>query len=352
MRVPQALRELAEAVKTSNDPHPLTVRELLHWYDYSRRGSWIVEIIEKHLTQLGVMTIPKFAGAYIDATIYLAPKTETKENVRETEPAAISDTTPANSDRSTVASGPHDPLHQISRIKAANTPPISVVPNDPLTKAVTLMQINDYSQLPVMNGERDLKGLISWKTIGQRLAARRPCTEVRECMGNAIDVSESASIFDVIREIELYDCVVVRGADKKLMGIVTAADISVQFRTLAEPFLLLGDIENQIRRLIERANFDIEALRAVRDPGDSPREVKNVADLTFGDYRRLMENPEHWDRMGLNSLDRATFVNELDEVRIIRNEVMHFDPDGIDGDQLRLLRRFARFLDGVMQMNG
>jgi hypothetical protein len=35
----------------------------------------------------------------------------------------------------------------------------------------------------------------------------------------------------------------------------------------------------------------------------------------------------------------------MDKVREIRNDVMHFDPDGIDEDQYDQLRRFSRLMD-------
>jgi len=37
-------------------------------------------------------------------------------------------------------------------------------------------------------------------------------------------------------------------------------------------------------------------------------------------------------------------VKELDNVRLIRNDVMHFDPDGISDDDLQALRRLVAFL--------
>jgi hypothetical protein len=43
-------------------------------------------------------------------------------------------------------------------------------------------------------------------------------------------------------------------------------------------------------------------------------------------------------------LDRSTFVQFLDKVRETRNDVMHFDPDGIEDEALVVLREFAKFL--------
>jgi hypothetical protein len=43
-------------------------------------------------------------------------------------------------------------------------------------------------------------------------------------------------------------------------------------------------------------------------------------------------------------VDRGTFVRDLENVNTIRNDVMHFDPDGISPDDLEELRKTANFL--------
>jgi hypothetical protein len=74
-------------------------------------------------------------------------------------------------------------------------------------------------------------------------------------------------------------------------------------------FLVLGEIENHIRNLV-RGKFTAEELTSIRDPDDSARTIENVEDLTFGEYLRLLENCERWERLGLQ-IDRPTFVKEL-----------------------------------------
>jgi hypothetical protein len=64
---------------------------------------------------------------------------------------------------------------------------------------------------------------------------------------------------------------------------------------------------------------------------------------TFGEYIRLLENPDRWATLKL-SIDRATFCKSLDGARTIRDDVMHFDPDGVRPSDLDRLRDFTRFL--------
>lgn len=71
--------------------------------------------------------------------------------------------------------------------------------------------------------------------------------------------------------------------------------------------------------------------------------IKNVANLTFGEYIRLGDKPANWERLGYD-LARAECTKRLREVGRIRNDVMHFRPDGISPDDMELLRDTRKFL--------
>jgi hypothetical protein len=109
--------------------------------------------------------------------------------------------------------------------------------------------------------------------------------------------------------------------------------------------LLLGEIEMHLRRL-SAGKFTKEDLESLKDPGDTLREVNSLSDLTFGEHVRLLENPSRWAELGLN-IDRGTFVQHLKVIRDIRNDVMHFDPDGTAPTELEKLRQFVRLLDAL-----
>jgi hypothetical protein len=123
----------------------------------------------------------------------------------------------------------------------------------------------------------------------------------------------------------------------------------MQFQQLGEPFLLLGEIENHVRSFLA-GKFSREELATLRDPGDASRPIEDISDLGFGDYLRLLQEPSRWERIRLG-LDRKCFIKELDEVRQIRNDVMHFDPDGIGDNDLAALRKFVLFLQRVRTLN-
>lgn len=235
-----------------------------------------------------------------------------------------------------------DPTYRVSKLAAARNKPVSVAPDQSLQTATTLMLTHDFSQLPVMTSEYDVKGIITWKSTGIRLALGIQGSFVREFMEPHQEIPAASSLINAIPIIVQSQYVLIRDQGR-ISGIVTASDLSVQFQHLAEPFLLLGEIENHIR-LIIGDTFSPAELSGIRDSEDSGREVNSIYDLTFGQYIRLLENPDKWKKINL-SIDRAAFCDQLDTVRKIRNDVMHFNPDPMKAEDLQLLRDFLNFLE-------
>ena len=63
-------------------------------------------------------------------------------------------------------------------------------------------------------------------------------------------VDASRTLFDSIPIIVEHGYVLVRQRDRRITGIVTASDLSLQFQILSEPFLLLREIELHVRQFI------------------------------------------------------------------------------------------------------
>lgn len=341
------LSDIAIRLKAGQDVAPVSVRTLLSWAGAQRRGYWVVEWIRRSLREVELTTDPDFESAYIDSLIkfVLTPESTGDEAKQETGGATAS---PPASEPSATGPSLSDPTYRISKLAAANNPPIFISPDSLLDEAVTLMLANDFSQLPVMTSEREVKGMISWTSVGTRLVLGRSGKHVRELMDGHQEIRADASLFQAIPIIVQHSYVLIRAPDNRVIGIVTASDLSAQFQQLAEPFLLLGEIENHIRRILD-GKFSNDELSNARDPGDGERRVSDASDLTFGEYIRLLENEKRWNKLAL-AIDRSTFCKKLDDIRRIRNDVMHFDPDGIPQSDLDRLRDFARFLQRLQSI--
>lgn len=312
------LAEIKQQLEKGIMPPGETVRNFLLWFGVARRGFRSVRRIRRRLEEAGLETDPDFEFTFFDGPVSFVPAGSKKSPTSQQE------------------------TFRIGRLESANRKPVSVKPDTAISETVTLMLTNDYSQLPVMTTERDVKGVISWKTIGSRLALNRQCPCARDCMEQPRIVQLEDSIFSAIAYISENDYVLVQTPDRTICGIVTATDFSEQFRILGEPFLLIGEIENSIRKLIH-GKFTGSELAEVKDPDDKERKVEAVSDLTFGEYVRLLENEKRWKKVGL-ALHRTEFVKRLIEIRDIRNDVVHFDPEGLADEDLKTLRDFAKFM--------
>jgi len=351
MEVSERLKDIAQQIHDGRSVPSPTVREFLSWFEAQRRGSWTVYRIRRELSESKLRTEPDFESAYIDSSIEF--KLETEPSLEQTKPPEIvelqaSDTINISVSMSGQLTILTDPTYRISKLEAANKKPVSVTPNTTLQEAVTIMLINDFSQLPVMTSERDVKGVVSWTSIGARLSLRKNGSQASEFMDPHQEIRAESSLFQAIPIIVQYQYVLIRGSDNRITGIVTASDLSLQFKQLSEPFLLLGEVENHIRNILAQ-KLSPEELSSVKDPSDIQRNISGVTDLTFGEYIRLLENSDRWDKVGL-PIDRVTFCKELGRVRDIRNDVMHFDPDGIPSNDLECLRGVARFLQDLQRI--
>jgi CBS domain-containing protein len=338
--IPDKLRAIAEAAKNGQTSPPVTPRDLLSWFGGQRRGRTISSRIERALKEVGLKTEPDFDYAYIDGSIRFLPLTGDSPSTPP-DSAAVEE---RPSVQLLVGAPAQDPTYRIGKLPSANTPPVSVTPNASLQEAVTLMVLNDFSQLPVIDG-RTLKGAVTWQSIGMKMSLQRPCKTVADCLEETAVVNSDASLFAVIPFIIGKQYVLIRDSHNAICGIVTTTDLSLQFLQLAEPFLLLGEIENHLRRLSD-GKFSASEVASVQDPSDKERQITDLSDLTFGEHLRLLEKPERWGALGLN-IDRATFVKQLHEVREIRNNVMHFDPDGTAPSELEQLRSVVRLLSAI-----
>lgn len=340
--------ELAKRAR-SGEVVRTTPRRILKLFGASRRGRNVVAMIRKAFGWNGVETIPDFDTVWIDAPIKLV-RIETTDEKDEPAKETPEDATGTANEVSKAPDVPPvaDPAHRISRLKAASAELVCLNSGATIELAVTLMMQHDVSQLPVMQNNRRVLGMVSWRSICRKLQIGNKCNTVNGCMEKAHEVRATASMFEAVRLLAKHDALLVRDSSGLYTGIITNADIAAQFGDLAEPFLLLGDIESYLRYLIERS-FTLDELKAAMDPNDPDRDVTSVNNLSFGEYTRLVEKPENWDRMNL-PLDRARVVKTLEAVRQIRNDVMHFDPDPLDDESIKLLRGCSAFLAEVVSL--
>lgn len=347
--VPKKLQSIAnEAHKGQVPKHDL--KELLAAFGQARRSAPVNRRIEDALASVNLRTEPNFRAASLEDTLKfysLRPEVEVQEDDNDDEVTADRE--------SYLGEGENRDqfLYRVRRfVTNATTEAMkqkmeagveSVARDKEIQYATTVMMAKDYSQLPVMQNERDVEGLISWKSIGKTYAQDEKPEFVRDCMSSPPDIiHENHSIFDLIDAVRSDEVALIRDQQRKIVTLFTAADLADLYKNLSQPFIYLGEIEHRLRALLVEGQFSQEQLESVIDVKDD-RTIERPDDLTFGEYKRIMENPECWDAIGLG-INRQVFIDQLEEIRIIRNAVMHFDPDGLTSQQIQELETFISFL--------
>ncbi len=345
----QRLLSIRQELESGREVSGSRVSDLLGWFGETRRGFSVVREIEEQLEKLGLRTHPDFRDAYIEAELAwtLAAVPDEVTSVVDRLPATLPGPDPSPTRPGTVEHV--DPSLRIGQLEAANQYPVTVAPSDNLSKAQSIMLMNDFSQVPVLQGARTIKGAVSWRSIGRAAMLRGTSLSLTDCLEQAPTVAASAPLFAALPVLLRHDYVLVVDKNGSVAGLVTTADISEQFRQLAEPFLLLQEVEQHVRLLLDGRLSVAELARFVKE-GDG-RTVRGIGDLTFGEYVRIVEHPATFERLDL-PVDRALLVKRLHEVRRIRNDVMHFNADPFSEAELAVLRRFVDFLRLIVRQRG
>ena len=157
----------------------------------------------------------------------------------------------------------------------------------------------------------------------------------------AREVKYDQELIDLLPDLQVWDFVFVRNEKNEVAGIVTTTDVVSAYGELATPFFLIGELDQILRQLIART-FTLEEVTFLCDP-DGSRPVCSFDDLEMGDYQRVLENPARWAKLAW-PLDRVAFINRLDELRVIRNNVTHFNPDPVPPGAVHQLRYMLNLL--------
>ena len=230
----------------------------------------------------------------------------------------------------------------LRKLAAATTKPVSVQPNTPVDEAIALMLLHDYSQLPVLSGDRTIKGMVSWRSIGKAFAINRTGSEVRDFTEPRPKIRDlSTPLIDAVVDVIKHEVILVRDEAKRIVGLVTSTDLSVLLKDVAEAFLRIGEIEYYLRRLVA-AHFNLDELRTAASQ-ETSRVINGPSDLTFGEHIRLLQVPEHWARLKVR-VAQGPAVTRLEAVRKIRNHVMHFGEAELSVEDRQILADTARFV--------
>lgn len=232
--------------------------------------------------------------------------------------------------------------YKISDLQASNLKIISVHPDSTLNEATSKMALHDFSQLPVMSNSRKIHGFISWKTISIQNCFGSKKKLVKEYMDKNVTVlNDSDNLLDSVNHILEKEFVFVKDVTGNIIGIITLYDIGFKFKQLSEPFIQIELIENSIRNIID-LHIPRDVFTTFCNNKFPDRKIKSSKDLTFGEYIGIIENKILWENFKIN-LDRKVFLEKLETIRLIRNDIMHFRIKDLSEDNLKNLKDVSKF---------
>lgn len=173
------------------EPTELSVREFIGHWNAKGRGSQVVRRIRSHLHRSKLVTEPDFRQVSLDTRIRLvaapapAPATAEQEDEDDREYGLT-----------------------VGTLTAAGAGVVSVSPNASLQAAYTKMLVNDFSQLPVMSGERTVKGAVTWRSISTALL-KSSTAILGDAVVDASSVKYSDDLLKLVPRIVAEDFVLV-----------------------------------------------------------------------------------------------------------------------------------------------
>lgn len=201
----------------AGDPIELSVRELLDWWGANRRGSQISQQIESELSNYGLVTLPNFLKVTPDAKIEIVTIPESSDQIEKPnqdperpEDVPSSGLTSVMLNATVDSDAPDTPLFgpTVGNLPSANGPLISITPQTTFDAAITIMLLNDFSQLPVLSGPRQVLGAVSWRSIAQARNIN-PQATLRDAVVPVPVVSFDADLVELLPQLLSSDFVLV-----------------------------------------------------------------------------------------------------------------------------------------------
>lgn len=268
--------------------------------------------------------------------------------------------------------------------------PVTIGLQATLKEASELMVEYDFSQLPVVDTDQTIKGIITQPSILKGLLnfgadlSRVRVQDVADRRPKIYALDDD--IFDLIEGLQNQPAVLIGDGSRRLLGIVTSYDTTQYLRGYAEDIMLVSDIEEALKDHIEAVFTDVKtgkldnvalqtAIDELTDPANqlisnfrkafgrysqlaslshnpkqqwieeactfavgTPSTKKALKDLTLNQYIELFTHKSRWNLYSENfTVGREEIRNLLHNIRETRNQLFHFrgTADKRQRDQLK-----------------
>jgi len=231
--------------------------------------------------------------------------------------------------------------------------PRTVTLNSTVREALAIMRNHDYSQLPIVDEQGYIKGMISEQSIVNTYFDMNGSLnlldlKVDHCQQEALTISIKKDLFDAIKLLESAFAIVVEDNNKPV-GIVTNFDTAYYFRDLSEDLIVVEKIESELREYIRYAFPENAVDTALHNAfKNNPRFQdslgKSVDDLTLFEYMQVILADENWSKFEGVFEPKNMFRSYMENVRKIRNQLAHFRGK-LDQNQKKTLLSAKTWID-------
>lgn len=209
--------------------------------------------------------------------------------------------------------------------------------NSSVEKAFGSMHKNDYSQLPVTKKGKVI-GVISYKSISTRLFSfldselqlnsKMKVEDFRDKVSITFGIEED--VLNLLDTLAKESFVLIENEENGIVDIITSYDALHFFRKCGEDFLILNDVEDNLRKIIlekfdsnsfyESAKRIFSCKEKISPP--NARIPKKVIDMEFSQYTKFIcSNRNNFTKL---FEDKKVFSKHMEEARKIRNKICHF----------------------------
>lgn len=260
----------------------------------------------------------------------------------------IQTSTPAYEDEALSVT---EQFHQVNNLIPDDQELLSILPDTPVLQAIKLLRENRFSQLLVKQGDEVL-GVFSYRSFSVHVAnngqinldyGKLPVDEFLEPLQYVSVRDDLESTFGHLD----HDDAVLVGQNNNAQGIVTAMDVLRYLYRVTSLFVILGEIELTLRRIIITCVNEDKLLICIENCNDklskNPKSRKHLLpssldEMTFKNYEHLlsMNWGEFEKAFGDGEWQRKNTQAKLDQVGGLRNDVCHFRRETTSEDSVVL----------------
>jgi CBS domain-containing protein len=226
-------------------------------------------------------------------------------------------------------------LIPIGQLIEGHPAPICVAQDALVKDALGLMIKHDFSQLPVVDGEGDLVGLISERSITRAYYLLGGVVSlldlpVDHCLLRVDPISPEDDVFEACDLLRTSAQALVVARDGKPIGLLTSSDLTEFFRQRSEDFIRVEDVEVTLRLRTRDAFPDDDAMTAALltalgpHPEKPNRPRREFNHLGMGELLTVMTHEQNWPRFNGMFEPLELFKLLMSRVREVRNMLAHF----------------------------